>query len=55
MGPIKGEPYCPCKMQTLGLRIAEDYEWSAEEKEAFTKALEQYGWKTDASTNHQTL
>jgi hypothetical protein len=42
MGPIKGEPMCPCRMKAAGLRTSEDYEWTPEEKEAFRKALEPF-------------
>lgn len=45
MGPIKGEPLCPCQMISSGQRTSKDYEWSDEEKEAFRKAMQEYGWK----------
>jgi hypothetical protein len=45
MGPIKGEPYCPCQMQQMGLRTVKDYEWSEEDKQKFEDALRSLGWK----------
>jgi hypothetical protein len=42
MGPINGEPMCPCQMKAAGLRTSKDYEWTDAEKEAFKKALAPY-------------
>ena len=39
LGPIKGEPMCPCAMKRAGLRIDADYEPSADEKERLRLAL----------------
>lgn len=42
LGPIKGEPMCPCSMKAAGLRTDKDYEATPEEQEALRKALEPF-------------
>ena len=47
MGPINGEPHCPCAMKQMGLRTDKDYDWPEEKKAEFAAALaEMYGWNT---------
>lgn len=39
IGPLNGEPYCPCKMKREGLETS--FKWSQEEKDKMQKALEE--------------
>jgi hypothetical protein len=41
LGPKQGEPYCMCKMITLGLKSPKDYEYTEEEKQRLTIALDE--------------
>lgn len=39
MGPILGQPHCPCKMQQLGLSDGSEYKWSEDDKTRLLDAL----------------
>jgi len=39
LGPRDDEPYCMCEMIRRGLKTSKDYEWSQEEKDRLTLAL----------------
>jgi hypothetical protein len=39
MGPILGQPHCPCKMQKLGLSDGTEYKWSQDDKDRLENAV----------------
>lgn len=47
MGPILGQPHCPCKMQQLGLSDGSEYKWSEDDKARLEKVLQQLDKTTD--------
>ena len=42
MGPQNGEQYCPCRMQSMGLRTAEDYKMSQEQSKRLKEVLNEW-------------
>ena len=40
LGPREGEPYCMCEMINRGLKKKEDYDWTQEEKDRLSAALD---------------
>ena len=40
MGPVRGEPHCPCVMIQMGLKTENDYKMSFEEESALLTAME---------------
>jgi hypothetical protein len=45
MGPILGQPYCPCEMQSRGLSDGKEYVWSEEDRQRLRTALERIAEK----------
>ena len=46
MGPVHGEPFCPCQMREAGLPLSKDHVEAIERYQAeLTAALGKYGWK----------
>lgn len=46
MGPMHGDPYCYCEMESKGLKPSPDYKMSKEKEKEFDEALAKiFNWK----------
>ena len=55
MGPQNGEQYCPCRMQSMGLRTAEDYKMSQEQNKRLKEVINEWlGKQHNETTIHSS-